>query len=76
MRQRLVVFVIVTLLAAVCIAALQGCHRLTGGQGAPGGRVVPMPATGAGPHSGSGSDADSGPGSGSGSGSGSSPDSG
>jgi hypothetical protein len=27
MRQRLFVFVIVTLLAAVCIAALQGCHH-------------------------------------------------
>jgi serine/threonine protein kinase len=27
MRQRIFVFVIVTLLAAICIAALQGCHR-------------------------------------------------
>ena len=35
LRQRLVVFVIVTLLAAVCIAALQGCQRFTSGLGAP-----------------------------------------
>jgi hypothetical protein len=27
MRQRLFVSVFVTLIAAVCIAALQGCHR-------------------------------------------------
>ena len=36
LRQRLFVFVIVTLLAAVCIAALQGCDRLNGGLRAPG----------------------------------------
>lgn len=41
MRQRLVVFVIVTLLAAVCIAALQGCDRLTRGAATPG---APGPA--------------------------------
>jgi serine/threonine protein kinase len=35
LRQRLVVFVIVTLLAAVAIAAVQGCHRFTHGAGAP-----------------------------------------
>lgn len=35
LRQRLVVFVIVTLLAAVCIAAVQGCHRFSRGTGAP-----------------------------------------
>ncbi len=29
LRQRVFVFVIVTLLAAVCIAALQGCHRFS-----------------------------------------------
>ncbi|MEV6008505.1 serine/threonine-protein kinase [Streptomyces sp. NPDC051976] len=29
LRQRVFVFVIVTLLAAICIAALQGCHSLT-----------------------------------------------
>jgi hypothetical protein len=41
MRQRLFVFVIVTLLAAVCIAALQGCHRFTSGLPAP----APVPVT-------------------------------
>lgn len=35
LRQRLVVFVIVTLLAAVCIAAVQGCHRFSRGTGSP-----------------------------------------
>ncbi|MFG1807034.1 serine/threonine-protein kinase [Streptomyces sp. NPDC049040] len=35
LRQRLVVFVIVTLLAAICIAAVQGCHRFSRGTGAP-----------------------------------------
>ena len=35
LRQRLFVFVIVTILAAVCIALLQGCQRLTSGLGAP-----------------------------------------
>jgi serine/threonine protein kinase len=47
MRQRIFVFVIVTLLAAVCIAALQGCHRLTGSLGAPGSSPVvrPFPVT-------------------------------
>jgi len=33
MRQRIFVFVIVTLLAAICIAALQGCHRFSGSLG-------------------------------------------
>jgi hypothetical protein len=33
MRQRLVVFVIVTVLAAIVIAAAQGCHRLSRGLG-------------------------------------------
>jgi Protein kinase domain len=42
MRQRIFVFVIVTLLAAVCIAALQGCHRLTGGLGVPLSPGVPV----------------------------------
>ncbi|WP_333768536.1 serine/threonine-protein kinase [Streptomyces sp. IBSBF 2435] len=35
LRQRLVVFVIVTLLAAVCIAAVQGCHRFSRGADSP-----------------------------------------
>ncbi|WUH94658.1 serine/threonine protein kinase [Streptomyces sp. NBC_00433] len=35
LRQRLVVFVIVTLLAAICIAAVQGCHRFSHGGAAP-----------------------------------------
>ncbi|SHM49580.1 serine/threonine-protein kinase [Actinacidiphila paucisporea] len=35
LRQRLVVFVIVTLLAAICIAAVQGCHRFSHGADAP-----------------------------------------
>jgi serine/threonine protein kinase len=33
MRQRIFVFVIVTLLAAICIAALQGCQRFSGSLG-------------------------------------------
>ncbi|MFJ4408114.1 serine/threonine-protein kinase [Streptomyces sp. NPDC088910] len=35
LRQRVFVFVIVTLLAAVIIAAAQGCHRLSRGLGVP-----------------------------------------
>ncbi|MBM9509815.1 serine/threonine-protein kinase [Actinacidiphila acididurans] len=45
MRQRLFVFVIVTLLAAVCIAALQGCHRFTSGLHAPAPVSVTAPHT-------------------------------
>ncbi|HEY5833611.1 serine/threonine-protein kinase [Streptomyces sp.] len=51
MRQRIVVFVIVTLLAAVCIAALQGCHRLTGAIGTPGAPSAARLDGGAGPGS-------------------------
>jgi hypothetical protein len=46
MRQRLFVFVIVTLLAAICIAALQGCDRLTNGLGAQPAPTVSLSATG------------------------------
>jgi hypothetical protein len=49
MRQRLFVFVIVTLLAAICIAALQGCERLTNGLAAPVPLSSAAPATGAAP---------------------------
>ncbi|CAG7655092.1 serine/threonine-protein kinase [Actinacidiphila bryophytorum] len=40
LRQRVAVFVIVTLLAAICIAAVQGCHRFSRGTGAPDAPVV------------------------------------
>ncbi|WP_328917061.1 MULTISPECIES: protein kinase domain-containing protein [unclassified Streptomyces] len=45
LRQRIFVFVIVTVLAAVCIAALQGCHRFNGGLRGPAGvvRVITPP---------------------------------
>jgi hypothetical protein len=52
MRQRLFVFVIVTLLAALCIAALQGCDRLTNGLGTPAAPPAVSSATGAAPSAG------------------------
>jgi serine/threonine protein kinase len=42
LRQRLFVFVIVTLLAAICIAAVQGCHRFSRGIGAPAAPAVSL----------------------------------
>jgi hypothetical protein len=52
MRQRLFVFVIVTLLAAICIAALQGCDRLTNGLGTPATPSSLSSATGTAPSAG------------------------
>jgi hypothetical protein len=51
LRQRLFVFVIVTVLAAVIIAAAQGCHRLSRGlgNGVPPGGSVSASAPGPGP---------------------------
>jgi len=44
LRQRLFVFVIVTVLAAICIALLQGCQRSTSGLGTPFPAPPPLPS--------------------------------